>query len=228
MLWDQPPMGYIESMTLGWKQLVKTAGCVTPMTLFSLVAGSLISCSTPKSVISEHRTKNTEYTEPTQGYLTRPETSRQVPAPEPTRAIANDSIAQLSNDPTLDWPVDSARMTRGFLPNKRKPHLGIDLAAPRGTPILAAQNGTVIYAGREFRGYGKMVLIESGDGWATLYAHFDKILIAEGQKVHKGEVIGAMGRTGRATGVHLHFELRHNRGPIDPLPMLPRVATAQR
>lgn len=118
-------------------------------------------------------------------------------------------------------------MTRGFLPNKRRPHLGIDLAAPKGTPILAAQAGTVIYAGREFRGYGKMVLIESGNGWATLYAHFDKILVAEGQKVRQGEVVGAMGRTGRATGVHLHFEIRKDRGPIDPLPLLPQVATAK-
>ncbi|WP_413574456.1 M23 family metallopeptidase [Bdellovibrio sp. HCB290] len=125
---------------------------------------------------------------------------------------------------SFDWPVDSARMTRGFLPNKRRPHLGIDLAAPKGTPILAAQGGTIIYAGREFKGYGKMVLIESGDGWATLYAHFDKILVSEGQRVRKGEVIGAMGRTGRATGVHLHFEIRKNRGPIDPLPLLPDTA----
>jgi murein DD-endopeptidase MepM/ murein hydrolase activator NlpD len=133
-------------------------------------------------------------------------------------------------DKSFDWPVDAARMTRGFLPNKRRPHLGIDLAAPKGTPILAAQGGTIIYAGREFKGYGKMVLIESGDGWATLYAHFDKILVSEGQKVRKGEVIGAMGRTGRATGVHLHFEIRKNRGPIDPLPLLPETtatATAQ-
>lgn len=121
----------------------------------------------------------------------------------------------------FDWPVDDARMTRGFLPKKRRPHLGIDLAAKRGTPILAAQGGMVIYTGREFRGYGKMVLIESGKGWATLYAHMDKILVQEGQKISQGQMIGAMGRTGRATGVHLHFEIRKDRGPIDPLPLLP-------
>lgn len=142
------------------------------------------------------------------------------------RVAASDHNPTIEQPITFDWPVDRARMTRGFLPNKKRPHLGIDLAAPKGTPILAAQAGTVIYAGREFRGYGKMVLIESGDGWATLYAHFDKILIAEGQKVRQGEVIGAMGRTGRATGVHLHFEIRKNRGPVDPLPLLPHSATA--
>lgn len=134
-----------------------------------------------------------------------------------------DSVANASVDPGFQWPVNRARMTRGFLPNKKRPHLGLDLAAPKGTPILASQSGTVIYAGKEFRGYGKMVLIESGYGWATLYAHFDKILVSEGQKVRPGEIIGEMGRTGRATGVHLHFEVRKNRSPIDPLPLLPKA-----
>lgn len=147
-------------------------------------------------------------------------------SPRSMASDADPSLPPTTDDLHFDWPVDSARMTRGFLPHKRRPHLGIDLAAPKGTPILAAQGGTVIYAGREFRGYGKMVLIESGNGWATLYAHFDKILVSEGQRIRKGEIVGAMGRTGRATGVHLHFEIRKDRGPIDPLPLLPK-ATAQ-
>lgn len=130
------------------------------------------------------------------------------------------SIMSNGNE-SFDWPVDSARMTRGFLPHKKRPHLGLDLAAPRGTPILGARSGTVIYTGREFRGFGKMILVESGDGWATLYAHLDKILVSEGQRIRQGEVLGAMGRTGRATGVHLHFEIRKDRGPVDPLPLLP-------
>lgn len=142
------------------------------------------------------------------------------------RGTASDQPLAINNggeELAFDWPVDNARMTRGFLPKKRRPHLGLDLAAPKGTPILAAQSGTVIYAGREFRGYGKMILIESGNGWATLYAHFNRILVSEGQKVRQGEVVGEMGRTGRATGVHLHFEIRKNRGPVDPLPLLPRA-----
>lgn len=133
----------------------------------------------------------------------------------------------------FDWPVDSARLSRGFLPRgtkkKKKPHLGIDLAAPRGTPILAAQNGVIIYTGREFKGYGKMIMIENGNGWATLYAHLDKFFVTEGQKVRRGEVIGAMGNTGRSTGSHLHFEIRRQSGPIDPLPFLPAgIELAQR
>lgn len=143
--------------------------------------------------------------------------------PDEKRILASAGVsnADSTNTYLFDWPVDDARLTRGFLPNKRRPHLGLDLAAPRGTPILASKSGTVIYAGREFSGFGRMIMIESGDGWATLYAHLDKIFVSEGQVVTMGEVLGAMGRTGRATGVHLHFEIRKISGPIDPLPLLP-------
>lgn len=125
----------------------------------------------------------------------------------------------------FDWPVDEARMTRGYLPNRKRPHLGIDLAAPKGTQILAAHDGIVIYTGRDFRGFGKMVMIEGAKGWATLYAHFSTIKVKEGQSVRQGDVIGGMGRTGRATGVHLHFEVRKSRGPVDPLLYLPKAAS---
>lgn len=193
-------------MTPGWKQLVSIAGCI-----FSV--GALGSCTTFHTPLSRE-------------YLSAGGIQKQQASD--SREVASDRIAMpTEEDIFFDWPVDRARMTRGFLPNKRRPHLGIDLAAAKGTPILASKGGTVIYAGREFKGYGKMVLVESGDGWATLYAHFDKILVAEGQKVQQGEVIGGMGRTGRATGVHLHFEIRKNRGPIDPLPLLPQISTAK-
>jgi murein DD-endopeptidase MepM/ murein hydrolase activator NlpD len=121
----------------------------------------------------------------------------------------------------FDWPVDEARMTRGFLPNRKKPHLGIDLAAPKGTKILAAQDGTVIYTGRDFRGFGRLIMIEGVNGWASFYAHLSTIAVKEGQKVKQGQVIGGMGRSGHATGVHLHFEIRRTQGPVDPLLYLP-------
>lgn len=151
--------------------------------------------------------------------------SRSLPERDTMSNSANTQTlsTRLNNniDIQFDWPVDNARLTRGFLPQKRRPHLGIDLASSRGTPILSAQRGTVIYTGRDFHGFGRMVLVESGYGWATLYAHLDKIHVSEGQKISRGEVIGSMGRTGRATGVHLHFEIRKEKGPIDPLPLLP-------
>jgi murein DD-endopeptidase MepM/ murein hydrolase activator NlpD len=133
-----------------------------------------------------------------------------------------------SHSGLFQWPVDSARLSRGFRASGRKPHWGIDLAAPKGTPILAAHDGIVIYTGREFRGFGKMVMIEGGKGWATLYAHFSKITAREGQRVLAGDKIGEMGRTGHATGNHLHFEVRKENGPVDPLDYLPNGATVAR
>lgn len=138
------------------------------------------------------------------------------------RSPASLERKSLVYSPRFDWPVEEARLTRGFLPHKKKrPHLGIDLAAPRGTVIFSSHSGTVIYAGRDFRGYGKMVLVEDGHGWATLYAHLDRILVEEGQSLTSRDIIGLMGRTGRATGVHLHFEIRKDKFPLDPLLQLP-------
>ncbi len=136
-------------------------------------------------------------------------------------SFTKESSTNSSKGFAFDWPVNEARLTRGFLPKKRRPHLGIDLAAPKGTKILASHDGMVIYAGRDFKGFGKMILLESGYGWATIYGHLDKISVREGQMVRQGETIGLMGRTGRSTGVHLHFEIRRNKGPVDPLPLLP-------
>ena len=144
--------------------------------------------------------------------------------------IPNGSKKTTKKRPTFDWPVWEARMSRGFLPKgtkkRRRPHKGIDLAAQRGTAVMASHDGLVIYTGKAFKGYGKMIMIEStntdaGSGYATLYGHLDKIVVFEGQKVRQGEVIGALGNTGRSSGPHLHFEIRKLDGPIDPLPLLP-------
>lgn len=130
--------------------------------------------------------------------------------------------------PYFDWPVDQARLTRGFFikpprGKSKRPHLGIDLAAPKGTSIYAAHDGTVIYVGREFKGFGRMIMIEGKGGWATLYAHLTKARVKEGTQVRQGDLIGDMGKTGRATGVHLHFEIRKQSGPVDPMKFLPQA-----
>jgi murein DD-endopeptidase MepM/ murein hydrolase activator NlpD len=78
----------------------------------------------------------------------------------------------------------------------------------------------VIYAGNGFGGYGNMVLVEYNNEWATLYGHLESIAVREGRIVKAGDPLGGMGATGHATGVHLHFELMHNREPVDPLTLL--------
>lgn len=125
----------------------------------------------------------------------------------------------------FDWPVFEARMTRGYFTKAKKrrgrPHWGIDLAAKKGTPILAAHDGMVLYVGREFRGFGRLIMIEGRSGFATLYAHLSRSRVRVGERVKQGQTIGDMGNTGRSTGVHLHFEIRRRSGPIDPLQYLP-------
>ncbi len=122
----------------------------------------------------------------------------------------------------FEWPVDEARLTRGFLLGP-KSHWGADLANQRGTPVLASEAGVVVYTGRGFRGYGNLIVIEHNHEWATLYSHLDKIFVKEGEVIVRGHNIGKMGQTGRASGVHLHFEIRQNRQPVNPLAHLPEI-----
>ena len=96
-------------------------------------------------------------------------------------------------------------------------HAGIDIGAASGSPIVAAASGEVVYAGW-YGGYGLAVVINHGDGYATLYAHQSSIAVTTGQQVGRGVVIGAVGTTGYSTGPHLHFEVRINGNPVDPMP----------
>lgn len=121
----------------------------------------------------------------------------------------------------FDWPLDQARLSRGFSIGGKRSHWGVDLANKLGTDILAAERGVVIYTGKGFKGYGNLIVVEHNDEWATLYSHLNEISVSEGDTVTRGQMIGKMGRTGRASGVHLHFELRHFRQPVNPMAYLP-------
>jgi murein DD-endopeptidase MepM/ murein hydrolase activator NlpD len=97
---------------------------------------------------------------------------------------------------------------------------GINIAAPAGTPIRAAADGTVSYAGNELKGYGNLILIKHDDGYVTAYAHANSIGVARGQRVSKGDVIGTVGQTGDVDQPQLHFEVRQGMKPVDPRPLL--------
>ena len=93
----------------------------------------------------------------------------------------------------------------------------IDLPAPTGTPVVAAADGEVVYAGDGIRGYGNLVVLQHPGDLLTVYAHNSALFVAQGQAVRAGERIAAVGQTGRATGPHLHFEVRQGQIPRDPM-----------
>jgi len=117
------------------------------------------------------------------------------------------------------WPVQGV-LTSGFGPRWGRMHTGIDIAAPAGTPIHVAKAGEVIYAGW-LNGYGNTVVVDHGDGVATLYGHQSRLGSTEGQQLNQGDVLGFVGSTGHSTGNHLHFEVRIDTKPVNPRPYLP-------
>ena len=120
-------------------------------------------------------------------------------------------------------PVGSnVRLTSGFgyrtdpINGGRRLHAGTDFAGPRGTPIYAGGDGTVVFAGRQ-SGYGLMVEIRHAFGITTRYAHLSRLRVNEGERVSRGDRIGDMGNTGRSTGTHLHYEVRRSGDPVNPM-----------
>jgi len=95
-------------------------------------------------------------------------------------------------------------------------HKGIDLAAEYGAPIISPADGVVIASGWSI-GYGKVLTIDHGMGWTTRYAHLSKVYVRRGERVKGGELIGRVGRSGLTTGPHLHFEIRYQGMPLDPI-----------
>ena len=108
-----------------------------------------------------------------------------------------------------------------------RPHHGIDLAAPIGTPVYAIASGEVRFCGRA-GGYGKVVRIKHADGYASLYAHLHRMVVTSHQRVKQGELIGYVGNSGMSTGAHLHLGIAHYRRWIDPWPLIAHRTTSSR
>lgn len=142
-----------------------------------------------------------------------------APAPAPQRAPVQAPTQDRAG--AMQWPVPG-RLTSRF-GNRVHPiygdvrlHAGIDIGAPNGTPIVAADDGVAIIAGPT-GSYGNFVVLSHGAGLSTSYAHQSSLAVSPGQSVRKGQVIGYVGSTGASTGNHLHFEVRRNGEPVDPL-----------
>lgn len=125
----------------------------------------------------------------------------------------------------FQWPVAQGVVSSGFGIRNGAMHSGVDIAAPVGTPVLAADCGIVIFSGT-LHGYGNTVIIRHDDEYATVYGHNARNLVSEGARVVRGQQIGEIGRSGRTTGANLHFEVRRDNIARNPLAYLPQPATS--
>jgi lipoprotein NlpD len=139
-----------------------------------------------------------------------------IPHPGPSGRVQ----ALRESNLVFAWPVRGPISSR-FGRRGGKTHDGVDIRAPRGTPVTAAEAGRVIHSGGGLGDYGKVVILKHAGHYSTVYAHHDHIRVHEGEFVEKGEVIGTVGTSGNASGPHLHFEVRRDRIPDDPLSYLP-------
>ena len=145
-----------------------------------------------------------------------------VPLP-PVSPPSTSASADHRGGARFRWPVDAPRLTSLFGTRWGKPHEGIDLTAPIGTPVYAADVGEVVYSGNTVRGYGNMVVLKHAGDLMTVYAHNSVLLVRVGDHVTLGQRVALSGQSGHATGPHVHFEVRRGQIPRDPIPFLPNL-----
>ena len=148
------------------------------------------------------------------------------PAHESKAGEAEKRMA-LANPPPLSgrkflWPVDGKVLSSFGVKGSGLHNDGINIAAPAGTVVRAAENGVVAYAGNELRGFGNLLLIKHDDGWMTAYAHNSELLVRRGDQVKRGQPIAKVGQSGNVVTPQLHFELRRGKAAVDPLQHLDR------
>ena len=150
-----------------------------------------------------------------------------IPARNTTAAIARTDGGYRAvhpkgrkGDVRLVWPL-VGRVSSGFGWRDGAHHDGVDMPAKPGTRIRAAEAGRVVHSGNSLAGYGNMVILKHGGAFSTVYAHNRRNKVRVGQFVEKGQVVAEVGKTGRATAPHLHFEVRYNGAPRNPLHYLP-------
>lgn len=152
-----------------------------------------------------------------------------VPAPDaPVKKPSRDEVvAALPSPPprggrSFQWPV-TGRVIATFGPQEKGLHNdGLNIAAAKGSPVRAAENGVVAYAGDEIRGFGNLLLIRHADGYMTAYAHNEVLLVNRGDTVRRGQVIARVGQTGNVSSPQLHFEIRKGTQAVDPEQFLGR------
>jgi murein DD-endopeptidase MepM/ murein hydrolase activator NlpD len=152
----------------------------------------------------------------------RTQTNQRQASAKPAAAPQPKSIPQPPPraDSRFLWPVQG-KVLSSFGPMEGGLHNdGINIAAPEGAPVKAAENGVVAYVGNELRGFGNLLLIKHADGWVTAYAHTQEILVRHGQQVKRGQIVARVGATGSVSEPQLHFEVRKGSKAKDPAQLL--------
>ena len=150
------------------------------------------------------------------GAATRPSTET-----PPSRAATTIAVPPPPAASGFIWPVEGRLLSSFGAKDNGLHNDGINIAAPRGAPVVAADNGVVAYAGQEIRGFGNLLLIKHDGGLITAYAHTDTLLVGRGDIVTRGQVIGKVGTTGGVDTPQLHFEVRQGTRAVDPKRYLP-------
>ncbi len=148
-------------------------------------------------------------------------TARSItPATDNPTPAETKPVTTAATMPTFRWPV-RGRVINGFGPKTAgAQNDGINVAVPEGTPVKAAEDGVVAYAGNELKSYGNLVLIRHSNGYVTAYAHASEIMVKRDEPIKRGQVIAKSGQTGNVTAPQLHFEIRKGSSPVDPMPYL--------
>jgi murein DD-endopeptidase MepM/ murein hydrolase activator NlpD len=140
-------------------------------------------------------------------------------SPEAVNPIVSSKPAA-ETAPGLRWPVHGKVIAAFGSRSNGQPNDGIDVAVPENTPVKAADDGVVAYAGNELKGYGNLVLVRHPSGYVTAYAHAKELLVKKGDPIKRGQVIAKSGQTGNVEVPELHFEVRKGTAPMDPMPFL--------
>ena len=142
--------------------------------------------------------------------------------PPPVTPVAQKPVTPAADHPTFGWPAEGA-IRRGYTaPGSRRSHPAIDIAGEEGSPVRAIAKGKVAFAAEEPKKYGLIVVIDHGGGWFSAYAKLQKVTVKKGNRVKAGERVGLLGNTGETSATELHFEIRKDTVPVDPLSVLPK------
>lgn len=208
-------------LKLGTKLIVpgaKTAAVAAPLAPAPVAAAPVAAALQPVAAAPVPATRMAAATQPAQSArLAQATTNIDEKAAAEAPAKAAETTSSL---PTFRWPVRGKVITSYGAKTNGKSNDGINVAVPEGTPVKAAEDGVVAYAGNELKGYGNLVLVRHPNGYVTAYAHASELLVKRGDTIKRGQVIAKSGQSGEVASPQLHFEIRKGSSPVDPLQFL--------